>query len=441
MKRIIFILFCIIIISPGHLWAMESALEPFTIRNPEPIKKEDHILILAPHPDDEAIGCAGVIQQAVKVGADLRIVYLTNGDHNQIAFIVYEKRITLRKNEFIHMGEVRRKEAIKAMELLGVDENKLTFLGYPDFGTFAIFSRHWKNTKPYRSLLTRISAVPYKENFSPAAPYKGESILNDLKKVILEYKPTKIFVSHPADVNVDHKTFYLFLEIALADLKNEIPAPEVFLYLIHCIGWPLPRRYHPELGLLPPEKFMRGDIKWLALVLSSEELEKKYKAILCYRSQTQSSAFYLLSFARRNELFGDYPEIETRGHLGTIAGKEGRVTYDLIDGHLLICIEKNQELDKRFAIMAYLFGYSKNKAFAEMPKIRIITRHNRIKIFDGRKIIKPEGISLTLEPKVFVLRVPLKVLGEPDFILGSMKSYGGSLPVEAVSLRKIIIRR
>ena len=123
----------------------------------EPIKKNDRILILAPHPDDESIGCAGLIQHALKAGAEVRVVYLTNGDHNEFAFIVYEKRLTFRKGEFIHMGLVRHLEAIKAMNLLGLNEDKLVFLGYPDFGTFTIFSKYWQTQKPFRSFLTRIS--------------------------------------------------------------------------------------------------------------------------------------------------------------------------------------------------------------------------------------------------------------------------------------------
>ena len=54
----------------------------------EPFKKGQRVLILAPHPDDEAIACAGVIQQALKAGAKVKIVYLTNGDHNELGFIV-----------------------------------------------------------------------------------------------------------------------------------------------------------------------------------------------------------------------------------------------------------------------------------------------------------------------------------------------------------------
>ncbi len=71
--------------------------------------KKDRVLILAPHPDDEAIGAGGLIQRAKKAGAEVKVGLYTNGDHNELAFIVYEKRITFKKREFIHMGEVRRK--------------------------------------------------------------------------------------------------------------------------------------------------------------------------------------------------------------------------------------------------------------------------------------------------------------------------------------------
>jgi LmbE family N-acetylglucosaminyl deacetylase len=131
------------------LWAALLILFIFSFARAAEISKmpaiapADRILILAPHPDDETIACAGIIQAAIDAGAQVRVVYLTNGEHNQFAFIVYEKRIPFRKNEFIHLGQVRRKEAVAAMRLLGLSQERLIFLGYPDFGTFSIFSRHW----------------------------------------------------------------------------------------------------------------------------------------------------------------------------------------------------------------------------------------------------------------------------------------------------------
>jgi len=468
-KKVVFIiLYIILTVGCVYAAAVTSPSQLPAMGDLEPIKKTDRILILAPHPDDETIGCAGIIQESVSKKAELKVVYLTNGDHNQIAFIVYEKRLTLRKGEFIHMGEVRRNEAIKAMKLLGVDSNNLIFLGYPDFGTFTIFREVWTNRKPYKSILTRISSVPYKENYSFGAPYKGESILADLENILRDYKPNKIFVSHPADVNVDHKALYLFLQVALQDLEKEIPKPKIYPYLIHCVGWPLPRHYHPELGLVPPRRFWDSQIEWFQFQLTTEQLDKKHQAILCYKSQTSSSAFYLLSFARKNELFGSYPKVElkkqeplknqppsffdlfnmfsdrgasdTSNKADNVIEDKDRVSYGLSDDNLLIRIDKTKESSRRFSIQLYLFSYSNKVPFASMPKVRIITKHEGLKVFDGRKKVKPDGIGLELSSKELVLKVPLKILGEPDFILTAIKAYAGALHVDSTSFREINIK-
>lgn len=433
-----------------------------------PFKKSDRLLILAPHPDDEAIACGGVIQQAKKSGAEIKIVYLTNGDHNQFAFIVYEKRLTFRKGEFLHMGQVRSKEAIKAMKLLGLSPSNLVFLGYPDFGTFSIFSKYWQKGAPFKSMLTRVSSVPYKNDFSFGASYIGESILNDLEKIILGYKPTMVFVSHPADANLDHKALYLFLQIALRDLKDKMSAPQVYPYLIHASGWPKPRRYHPELNLDPPKNFTGSQINWLKLPLSPQELERKRRAILCYRSQTQTSAFYLLSFARRNELFGDYPEIELKKQVSLrehapaffgfskmfaslgeeenalanegLKGDHGQVSYAVADHSLLIRVAKDKELIRRFKLILYLFGSSAGKPFASMPKIRIVTKYDKFRAYDGKKRINSADIRLKLDSEGLILRVPLAVLGDPDFILVSVRAYGKKFTPAATGFRRIAIK-
>ncbi len=263
-KKVILVILYIIL-TASYVYPASSAARLPSIGALEPIEKTDRILIIAPHPDDESIACAGIIQQAVGKGANLKIVYMTNGDHNQFAFIVYEKRFPFLTGEFIHMGEVRRTEAINAMKLLGLDRRDLVFLGYPDFGIFTIFREVWQGRKPYKSMLTRISRVPYKENFSFGAPYKGESILADLENIIREYAPNKIFVTHPADTNADHKACYLFLQVALHDLGGQISRPKIYPYLIHCVGWPLPRHYHPQLDLEPPRQFLGSQIEWSRL--------------------------------------------------------------------------------------------------------------------------------------------------------------------------------
>ncbi|MDD5115596.1 MAG: PIG-L family deacetylase [Candidatus Omnitrophica bacterium] len=436
-------------------WSKMPDLEPFT--------EEDRVLILAPHPDDEAIACAGVIQQALEAGARVKIVYLTNGDHNELAFIVYEKRITMRQGEFVHMGKVRQQESIKAMEFLGLPENNLVFLGYPDYGTFNIFSRYWQTDKPFRDRLTRISSVPYKNNPSYGAPYCGESILNDLTRQILDYKPNKIFVSHPADVNVDHKSFYLFLQVALSDLEGKILPPKVYPYLVHCVGWPKPRHYHPELELYPPHKFIGSKIDWSRFDLGFDELDKKYQTILFYKSQTQSSAFYLLAFARENELFGDYPVLELSAqekgdkpvsYFGAsrmfkeVSGEEvaqvegdGQVSYAQEDGYFVVRVDKAMRLSNRFGVLLYAFGYSRDTAFAAMPKIRIVTLGRKLRVFNARKGVLNSGVELEFGNKYLIIKIPLELLGKPDYILTALKAFHGNLPIDAVGFRKIKLNR
>jgi len=430
-------------------------------------KKGERVLILAPHPDDEAIACAGVIQQALKVGAKIKIVYLTNGDHNELAFIVYEKRITVRQGEFVHMGQVRQQESIKAMQSLGLSKNDLVFLGYPDYGTFNIFSQYWQTRKPFRDRLTRISSVPYKDNPSYGAAYCGESILNDLNRQILDFRPDKIFVSHPADANVDHKSLYLFLQVALSDLEGQIPNPKVYPYLVHCVGWPKPQHYRPELELYPPDKFINSKINWVRLDLSFGELDKKYQSILFYKSQTESSAFYLLSFARENELFGDYPVLElvprqtlkdkvisyfgfsnmfeelpspeSSGQKEAIEA-EGQVSYAEEDNYFIVRVDKPKKLSNSFGVLLYVFGYSKNTAFAKMPKVRIITVANKCMVFNAKKRAINSGVLLEFAKNYLILKIPLKLLGEPDYVLTSLKAYHGNLPIDAVGFRKIKIK-
>ena len=434
-----------------------------------PVTKNDRIMIISPHPDDEAIACAGIIQEAVAKGAQVRVVYLTNGDHNQLALIVYEKRLTLRQGEFIHMGRVRQQEAIDAMKLLGVGKENLIFLGYPDFGTFSIFTRYWQSKKPFRSMLTRISEVPYKENFSFGAPYEPESILRDLEAIIADYKPNKIFVSHPGDTNVDHKALYLFLQIALLDLQDKIPAPKVYPYLVHCLGWPLPRHYHPELSLNPPRQFQGSSINWVKFELTPEQLEKKNRAILCYRSQTRTSAFYLLSFARKNELFGDYPEVELekqvslkeqavsffgfsylfkdfgRDDLGEqnaqdFGNNKDRVSYAVVDNSVFVRIEKSVESKRRPMVQLYLFGYSPKVTFALMPKIRIVARGSKIDVYNQNTKIKSDTVSSEMTPKIFTIKVPLGLLGNPDIVITSIRSFGDVLSMDVTGFRKLVIK-
>ena len=420
-----------------------------------PFTKADRVLIMAPHPDDETIATAGVIQSAKKAGAAVKIMCFTNGDHNELSFIVYEKRIPLQSGEFIHMGETRRNETIAAMKSLGLERSDLVFLGYPDFGTMEILTKYWGATKPFMSFLTKQSKVPYPDCLSPGAPYVGESILSDIKKVILDFKPTKIFVSSPVDTNKDHRALYLFAHVALWDLKDKIKDPEMYPYLIHLLTWPIPRGYHPELGLDVPDQLKDNSISWYKLALTEEEIKAKHDAISLYKSQVEYAPSYLFTFARNNELFGDYYPIElkdvkdtpTQWHQTVLPSLPGEkedarsyikgLTYAEKDGEFLIRMSLNVKISMEFEIAISLLGYRKDRDFSSRPKVGINFGAGGIRIKEKKQSVFIRDVRLDYQNDSLVLRIPLRVLGDPSRILISVNAHKTELPFDETAWRII----
>lgn len=421
-------------------------------------EKGDRVLILSPHPDDESIATAGVLQKALSSGAKVKVVCYTNGDANELSFILYEKRLTILKGAILQMGEVRRKETLAAMKFLGLDPSQIIFLGYPDFGTMSILTRYWGPVKPYKSLFARVRSVFYPEAMSFHAPYVGESILKDIKKILLDFKPTKIFVSHPVDTNRDHRSLYVFLRVALWDLEEKIGKPQVFPYLIHVTGWPRTHGYYPERTLNPPDKY--SAIQWQQSLLTQGEVQKKHDAISFYKSQLEFEPSYLFSFARPNELFGDYPvlvlkrqagpemlwqdigiDMDKLGENATPQAKEAALSSNSIsyiafarhEDNLWVKFILNKEIDKTFGISLYLLGFSKQKDFSSMPKIRITLGTFGVKIMDKNKKFIMEGFQMAYKNRSIVLKIPLKDLGEPDRIFTS--SHVAGFPYEATAWR------
>src|SRR5258708_6283706 len=126
------------------LCLMTTAIAPvFGQKVFPPITVDDRIVVVAPHPDDEVLGAGGLIQQARAVGAEVHVIYLTSGDHNQIAFKLYDLRLHLSPKQYIVFGSRRQREAEAATAILGLSREQLTFLSYPYYGTMRIWPDHW----------------------------------------------------------------------------------------------------------------------------------------------------------------------------------------------------------------------------------------------------------------------------------------------------------
>ena len=122
---------------------------------------DDRILVLAPHPDDEVLATGGLVQQAIAKGLPVEVVFLTNGDNNEFAFLFFSKAFTLDAHSAVYAGQTRAFEGLRAGRELGLKGSEETFLGYPDFGTLEIWQNRWGDSEAFRSMFSEQNQVPY----------------------------------------------------------------------------------------------------------------------------------------------------------------------------------------------------------------------------------------------------------------------------------------
>lgn len=270
---------------------------------------DDRLLVLAPHCDDETLGVGGTLAAAREKGAAVRIVFLTNGDSSMATQIAEDAR-HLRRNTFHQLVTIRQREAVAAMKAVGVDEKDVTFLGYPDGGTKAMWEENWSYGNPYRSAATGANKTPYANSRTVNAAYCGEQALRDVREVIEEFQPTAIFTTHPGDTHGDHWAAYAYANTALQSLRIQqstqawAKQTQLLTFLVHHGPWPVPHGYHPDASLSPPAALKDSGTHWVQMPLDEQSRAAKKAALESYVSQLPFTPHYLRSFLRRNELLG-----------------------------------------------------------------------------------------------------------------------------------------
>ena len=133
------------------------------------------VLVIAPHPDDDAIGCGGSIVQHVRRGDTVHIIYVTSGEHGSP---VYEPS---------ELAKIREDEATKGAQILGAQQT--TFLRQPD------------------------GNVGY-----------SIDLVNHFIQLIRTEKPDVLYLPHSADGHKDHQqTFQIVMEAVGRAQGNSFP--------------------------------------------------------------------------------------------------------------------------------------------------------------------------------------------------------------------------
>jgi len=209
-------------------------------------------MLIAPHPDDEALACSVILQQAVRAGAAIRIVYVTDGDNNPWPQRVLERRWRLSASDRKRWGKLRRTEALAALRVLDIRPGDVQFLALPDQGLTGLLLRDCY------------------------------SALTPLTRVIDDWSPTDILAPALSDIHPDHNAVAVMMRLIFADFLA--PGVSQWNYLVHGRS---------------PAFFDR------AAELSSSEVEiaTKRDAIGCHKTQVKLSKRRFLRYAVRPERF------------------------------------------------------------------------------------------------------------------------------------------
>ncbi len=290
----------------------------------------DAILIVAPHPDDETLGCGGLILRTRRSGGRVRVVFLTNGDGFPDATALQSGKTlgALTPDDFVEVARVRQEGAADATRALGLGLSDLVFLGYPDSGLAQVMAA--KGDIPFTQPFTRRSSTygPRVEDYHTRryglpSPYLARSSIADLADQIRDFRPTGIYITDPADSHSDHRAGFELTRAAIeaadspeavADMGRGVTlSAALFTYLVHTGdgNWPAPQGATPtlpfEAGVAngPP---VPAGVRWPPdhrVPLSSEEIRLKHEAIRAYALEMQILGPYVESFVKSEEVFWD----------------------------------------------------------------------------------------------------------------------------------------
>lgn len=215
--------------------------------------REACLLIIAPHPDDESLAAGGLIQRALRVGARVHIVFVTDGDNNPWPQRLLEARIRIGPRERERWGTRRRGEAERALGELGAERATVHRLGWPDGGVT------WK-------VVDETAAV-----------------MAQWRDLIREIAPTLLVMPDLADGHPDHSALHVLLELVLNGMP-EASRPQCLCYLLHG---------HTRLDAA----------RQVSFELNEAEQVRKRKAIRAHRSQLALSRGRMLRWATAQERF------------------------------------------------------------------------------------------------------------------------------------------
>jgi len=203
-------------------------------------------LVFAPHPDDEAIACAGTILRKKQLGAPVRLVFMTDGSRSHEGFIQPER-----------LSALRRSEASSAAALMGIEPNEVIFLDFDD---------------------SRLAA-------------QEAAAVARVREIVRATQPAQVFAASARDRNPDHRATSRIVRAVLGECRAR---PQLYEYTVSMWGrWPWcgkihtgPRPYRLLTQAMPG--LIRCAAFWAQfrdVVTVHSVLDRKHAVLAAHRSQ------------------------------------------------------------------------------------------------------------------------------------------------------------
>jgi LmbE family N-acetylglucosaminyl deacetylase len=192
------------------------------------VRADGGVLVVAPHPDDEVLAAGGVAYAAASAGADVHVVVVTNGDYYGTGY-----------------GLTRQGESVGALGVLGIAEERVVFLGYPDGGLLPLWNNAPAATQAYLSprsgRTTTYGARGYGgtdlHTVLTGAPgaYNRVTLTQDVMAALELFRPAHVYVTGPLDDHPDHRGTFYAVRDAMQAVAAGDPAfrPVVHTTIVH----------------------------------------------------------------------------------------------------------------------------------------------------------------------------------------------------------------
>jgi LmbE family N-acetylglucosaminyl deacetylase len=252
------------------------------------------ILVFSPHPDDEALVAAGHVRAALAAGHTVKIVVVTNGDF-----------------QGVQAGLMRQGESVAAAQILGLTEQDVIFLGYPDGALMQIYgapspteivTSNAGQTQTYGS--RGLGGMDYHRfRFGAPGAYNRVTLEQDIRTLLDEYRPDEIYTVSHFDMHPDHQATAILVTEGLVALKRSGVAlatrlHQGIVWTPSQDNWPDAGGCSPDTAFPPPQ--METPLEWKRLLRAVVAANLKCQAIAAFSSQATP---HLLSFARKDEFF------------------------------------------------------------------------------------------------------------------------------------------